>query len=672
MHEGLAMNAQRARSQCMMIAWSSAVLLALSACAGERAGPAPSLASTGAGSDAQPADASAETGESADSKELGKDTGGNPDGSAADAVDAAGPATATTCKSDKQCAAIGQICDTASSLCVDCLGPADCPANWTCKAHNCIAPASPCTTSKQCPTGQLCAKGLGLCVECAETGDCEGGLVCVENACSAQVCKPGEQKCTADGDRATCSPDGGSWTLELCPEGEVCDGGQCLPVVCKPQESQCAGTAVAVCNASGTGLEPAIPCPANHFCKAGACLPAQCQPGWVQCSGNAVDTCLPDGSGYASSPCPSSQICHAGACATMVCAPGSLGCSNGMATKCDAFGLSWVLVQDCPANGLKCSNGACVAGLACAPGQIGCAGPVALTCKPDGTWAESLCVDGNPCTADGCVPATGQCQFNPEGAIPCSDGDVCTVQDKCAGTKCAGGAPMVCDDGNPCTADSCVAGQGCKFVPQTKQLVDIVIWIDTSGSMSQEAAWVNQNIVKFMAILGQKSFDYRVVLFGTGLGLCSSGCPTADKEHFLWVQQPVSSTNGPTLLSTATQFNKFKSFLRPGASHHIVAISDDNCSMMPGTFVATYEGLLKGAGLVNKFIYHSVVSFINAADPKQAGNCTGGAAYGSFHVNTSALTGGSAFQICQQDWTVLFEKLANSVAGAVAGCAPPP
>lgn len=192
--------------------------------------------------------------------------------------------------------------------------------------------------------------------------------------------------------------------------------------------------------------------------------------------------------------------------------------------------------------------------------------------------------------------------------------------------------------------------------------LDIVIWIDTSGSMSEEAAWVNQNVIKFMDYLAKKGIDYRVVMFGSGLGLCASGCPTADVKHFLWVQQYVSSTNGPNLISTATQFNKYKAFLRPDATHNIVAISDDNCSMLPATFISTYEKLLKDAGLMPKFIYHSIVSFINAANPAQTGNCPGGASYGSFHIGVSKSTNGSMFQLCQKDWTVLFDDLSKAVA----------
>lgn len=196
--------------------------------------------------------------------------------------------------------------------------------------------------------------------------------------------------------------------------------------------------------------------------------------------------------------------------------------------------------------------------------------------------------------------------------------------------------------------------------------LDIVIWVDTSGSMSQEAAAINQNLGKLIGILAAKGIDYRLVVFGSGLGLCSSGCPVNDSAHFLWVKQVVGSTNGPALISNATHFNKFKAFLRPDAVHHVIGVSDDNSSLQAATFVTNYKNLLKSAGLAESFVYHAIVSFVNPTNPEQSGNCPGGATYGSFHVQVAKATGGSTFQICLKDWTQLFEDLAQAIAPSAA------
>jgi hypothetical protein len=57
------------------------------------------------------------------------------------------------------------------------------------------------------------------------------------------------------------------------------------------------------------------------------------------------------------------------------------------------------------------------------------------------SFAESLCSDGNFCTADGFMPFTEQCVA--------------------AGER----PPTNCDDGNPSTADSCDAQSGCVNTP---------------------------------------------------------------------------------------------------------------------------------------------------------------------------------------------------------------
>ena len=72
--------------------------------------------------------------------------------------------------------------------------------------------------------------------------------------------------------------------------------------------------------------------------------------------------------------------------------------------------------------------------------------------------------------------------------------------------------------------------------------------------------------------------------------------------------------------------------------------------------------MLKNAGMQENFIYHSIVSFVNAANPAQTGNCPGGASYGSFHIGVSKSTNGSMFQLCQKDWTTLFDDLSKAVA----------
>jgi Lamin Tail Domain/CotH kinase protein/Dictyostelium (slime mold) repeat len=80
------------------------------------------------------------------------------------------------------------------------------------------------------------------------------------------------------------------------------------------------------------------------------------------------------------------------------------------------------------------------------------------------------CDDGNVCTTDSCVPATGCAHAN--NTVSCSDGDACTSGDTCAGGVCVGGAATNCDDGNVCTTDSCVPATGCAHANNTASCSD--------------------------------------------------------------------------------------------------------------------------------------------------------------------------------------------------------
>jgi hypothetical protein len=87
--------------------------------------------------------------------------------------------------------------------------------------------------------------------------------------------------------------------------------------------------------------------------------------------------------------------------------------------------------------------------------------PTLIPCRFCNSNAE--CVDGNLCTDDVCVPATG-CT-NPPNTLPCNDGNQCTVGDACSGGACVPGGPRNCVDGNPCTSDACIPASGCSNPP---------------------------------------------------------------------------------------------------------------------------------------------------------------------------------------------------------------
>ncbi len=83
---------------------------------------------------------------------------------------------------------------------------------------------------------------------------------------------------------------------------------------------------------------------------------------------------------------------------------------------------------------------------------------------------QTVCNDGDSCTADSCNKTTGKCVFSkiPTGGA-CDDGDACSAGATCsAAGKCGGGKAKTCSDGNACTQDLCNSFSGGCYFPPTQ------------------------------------------------------------------------------------------------------------------------------------------------------------------------------------------------------------
>lgn len=100
---------------------------------------------------------------------------------------AAGAPSVIRCRSDKDCTALGLLCDPVGLSCVVCVKPTDCSSGETCRAGLCDAKV-PCTNSRDClsaPAGRLiCDASIGDCVQCVTPLDCVDGQTCIGSVCS--------------------------------------------------------------------------------------------------------------------------------------------------------------------------------------------------------------------------------------------------------------------------------------------------------------------------------------------------------------------------------------------------------------------------------------------------------------------------------------------------------
>lgn len=409
----------------------------------------------------------------------------------------------TPCKSDKQCADLGLVCDGGAGVCVECLSSSDCGNDGACKAHHCVAKPAKCASSKDCGAAMVCDKANQVCVECATDGDCDFGAVCVETVCALTICLPGQTECSDALTLRTCAEDGQAWTEATCPPDTKCEAGACLQLVCEPGQKSCQGNAVATCNSTGTDFNSVEPCPGNQFCANGECESGACTAGAIQCQGGQVATCLPDGSGWSLAPCPSGKTCAAGTCAPKICAPAQASCKGNQVMVCDATGTTLTPGADCGGKGQTCVAGSCVPQV-CTPLSKSCSGAKALTCNADGTSYGQT----EDCAASGKVCLQGVCQYAlcTPGQTKCFDaGTVATCDSagsqwqktkdcKALGQTCSGGVCVAsqscvpgavqcvgadlqtckadgsgweskpCNDGNVCTQDSCT-GTTCMHPP---------------------------------------------------------------------------------------------------------------------------------------------------------------------------------------------------------------
>ena len=341
----------------------------------------------------------------------------------------------------------GTPCDDADA----CTGGDAC-LNGACAS----GPPAACDDGNPC-TADGCDPELGCAHLPNDASPCDDGNPCT----TGEACLAGQ--CTAGNNTCSCATDAGCAAFE---DGNLCNGtlhcaagacvvdpativtcaagGGCTLTACDPASGACAPIAAP----KGTPCDDGDPCTEADACAAGTCAGVA-----VACDdGNACtsDACNPTAgckSTPAAGPCDDGNPCTAGdACGpTGLCAPGPNACSCQKDADCAQ--------QQGGAN-------LCAGTLMC---QVGPAGGKCIV-KPGSAIVCDTSTDG-PCGKTVCVPAIAACVkvTAPDGS-PCSDGNACTQLDTCQGGACAPASAPSCDDGNPCTADACVPATGCQHV----------------------------------------------------------------------------------------------------------------------------------------------------------------------------------------------------------------
>lgn len=266
---------------------------------------------------------------------------------------------------------------------------------------------------------------------------------------------------------------------------------------------------------------------------------------------------------------------------------------------------------------------------------------------------------------------------------------------------------------------ACVTGRAEAEVIRTA--VDIVVLMDNSGSMGDEARSVEANLnLNFASVLRDSGVDYRMIVISrhrerdglldrtsvciaaplSGLTQCPAGAPAASERFFHYSVEIGSRDSLSVLLETFTGAlpddfdlapNGWSVWLRPAAKKVFLEISDDNANTAASDFIASLTALGPdqfGDATQPNFVWHSIVGLAEKnvvtepylpGDPLVSGECSGNGNNvfnaGETYQELSRLTGGLRFPICQfQAYDAVFKTIADdlvSVSGLACGFAIP-
>lgn len=229
------------------------------------------------------------------------------------------------------------------------------------------------------------------------------------------------------------------------------------------------------------------------------------------------------------------------------------------------------------------------------------------------------------------------------------------------------------------------------------QPADIIIAVDTSGSMDEESAEVQNNLNNFATIIANSGVDAHVILIADSsvcipMPLGSGNCSGADEKlpGYQHVDQVVASNNALQLIIQT--YPAWKSSLRPGATKTIAVVSDDDSDMNAGAFTnallaldpPTFQGFKFDAIVSSStpdscFFGGCVLNCASCANPccDKATFCSPlSAAEGTVYKSLVQQTSGVLGDLCAQDFDPMFQSMATSVVqGAELSCdydIPPP
>ncbi len=193
--------------------------------------------------------------------------------------------------------------------------------------------------------------------------------------------------------------------------------------------------------------------------------------------------------------------------------------------------------------------------------------------------------------------------------------------------------------------------------------IDIIVGVDTSGSMSTEAAWVQAALPGLATSIASSGIDIRVVLISScdmtvpaPLG-SGAACPAdTNLPAYLHLNQGIGSNN--MLSVVLNTFPQWRSRLRPDSVKWFVLVTDDDSSMTSVDFITAVNAL--EPALIQPNDWH-VAGLYAFEGPFSSGPCFMlSAAPGTVYETLVDATMGIHGNLCEQNFDPFFNQLAAS------------
>ncbi len=265
---------------------------------------------------------------------------------------------------------------------------------------------------------------------------------------------------------------------------------------------------------------------------------------------------------------------------------------------------------------------------------------------------DGLANEGCPCAPAG---ATQRCFERPGSLF----NGMCRMGAQACGADGAWGACV--GSWLPDAARRCQFSETFSDTAVSRRAVDIVWALDTSGSMTQETAYVNDNLNRFASVMAASGLDYRVVMVarrGAGsLRVCVppplGGPACADNARFRAVDQYVGSHDALTQI--VSRHAGYRDFLRADSARFFVVVTDDESALAADEF----DRRVRALGGFDGYVFHSIVGYESRAD------CPTMVARGSVYLTLTERTRGQRAKVCASDWSSIFTAFARDIVSRV-------